>query len=580
MTTTTMASIGRSARQLLLLVAVAAPVNGARGQTFIDVTASAGVGPYAMADGMGGGAAAADYDGDGDVDVFVPNGSGVADQLHRNNGDGTFTEIAAQVCLASTRSNRIALWLDHEGDGDLDLLVAGDCWHAIEDCADGTSLRLYRHDDDGCFVDVTAAAGLLGQWLTPDLTHAGGLATGDLDGDGFLDIVFGGWEGELFVFRNGGDGTFTDATAAAGFAQPLAHYWQPLIADLDGDRRLDVFVAVDFDPNLLFHNQGDGTFAQVGAAAGVGHVMNDMGVTAGDVDDDGDIDLYVTNIYGVDGGTLEHNLLYRNDSTSGAPSFTDVSTAAGVANGAWGWGTTFLDADRDGRLDVAATNGWTYPPWSTDTSRFFRNLGGAPVAFEDLSDEVGFDDPYYGSALVSFDYDRDGDLDLLQACADVGAVRLLENQSAPADGRHWIVVRPRMTGPNSHAIGAVVRVNAGGVTMTRVVTAGTSFMGQEPAESFFGLGAAAVASAVSVEWPGGGTRTIANVAGDRVLAVWSDENSADVNGDGEVGFADLLLLLGEWGSCPPSPAPCVADVDGNGARGFGDLIVILAEWAG
>jgi hypothetical protein len=570
---------GRSARVILLIAAMAGPAGGARGQTFVDATGSAGIGPYAMADGMGGGASAADYDGDGDVDVFVPNGAGAPDQLYRNEGDGTFTEIAAQVCLASTASNRAALWLDHDGDGDLDLLVARDCWHSIEDCTDGTSLRLYRHDDDGCFVDVTAAAGLHGQWLIPDETHTGGLAAGDLDGDGFLDIALAGWEGELHVFMNGGDGTFARAKAGAGFGQPIAHYWQPLIADLDGDRRMDLFVAVDFDPNLLFHNQGDGTFVEVGASAGVAQIMNDMGVAAGDVDGDGDIDLYVTNIFEIDGGVPEHNLLYRNDSVPGAPSFTDVSLAAGVADGAWGWGTTFLDANRDGRLDIAATNGFSFPPWSTDTSRFFRNLGGAPVAFEDASAEVGLDDSYYGSALLSLDYDRDGDLDLLQTCVDVAAMRLLANQSAPADGRHWIVVRPRMAGPNSHAIGAVVRVHAGGATMTRLITAGTSFLGQEPPESFFGLGAATVATAISVEWPGGGTRTVANVAGDRVVTVWSDENPADVNGDGAVGFADLLLLLGEWGSCPPAPAPCGADVDGNGARGFGDLIVILAEWA-
>jgi hypothetical protein len=561
----------------MLLVAAAARAAGA--QTFIDATGSAGIGPYSMADGMGGGASAADYDGDGDVDVFVPNGSGVADQLYRNEGDGTFTEIAAQVCLASTASSRAALWLDHDGDGDLDLLVAGDCWHSIEDCAGGTSLRLYRHDDDGCFVDVTVAAGLHGQWFIPDLTHAGGLAAGDLDGNGFLDVVIGGWEGELRVFMNGGEGSFTDATAAAGFARPIAHFWQPLIADFDGDRWMDLFVAVDFGPNLLFHNQHDATFAEVGAAAGVGHVMNDMGVAAGDVDGDGDVDLYVTNIFGVDGGAPEHNLLYRNDGASGAPAFTDVAQAAGVDDGAWGWGTTFLDADRDGHLDIAATNGWTYPPWSTDTSRLFRSLGGDPVSFEDVSDEVGFDDPFYGSALLSLDYDRDGDLDLLQTCADAGAMRLLANQSAPTDGRHWLAVRPRMAGPNTHAIGAVVRVLAGGAMMTRVITAGTSFLGQEPAESFFGLGASTVAGAVSVEWPGGGTRTLANVAGDRVVTVWSDESPADVDGDGAIGFGDLLLLLGEWGPCPPAPAPCGADVDGDGARGFGDLIVILAEWA-
>ena len=143
---------------------------------FEDVSKAAGIQPYSVAqNGMGGGIAAADFDDDGDIDFFVPNAFGVADQLYRNTGDGQFEEIAAEAGVASTASNRCALWLDYDGDHALDLLVAGDCWHTINNCSGGTSLRLYRQYAPGLFDDVTLGAGLYGQWATPDATHAAGL---------------------------------------------------------------------------------------------------------------------------------------------------------------------------------------------------------------------------------------------------------------------------------------------------------------------------------------------------------------------------------------------------------------------
>ena len=336
---------------VMCLAMIAAPAVGQ--VEFAEVGASRGIEPYSMASGMGGGVAAADFDDDGDIDLFVPNGLGVPDQLYRNTGTGRFEEIAGTIGLASTASNRCALWLDYDGDHDLDLLVAGDCWHAAGKCTDGTSLRLYRQDDDGVFEDVTVQAGLFGQWLTPNVTHAAGLCAGDVNNDGFLDVVLSGWEVELRLFVNNTDGTFCETAARSGIGGVERLHWQPVMADFNDDGLLDLFVLVDFSANVLFVNQGSGMFLETAGPAGLDNAMNDMGVTIGDYDNDGDPDLYITNIYEDEDGVQEHNVLYRNDSVGAALSFTDVSERAGVSDGGWGWGTTFLDADNDGMLDIA-----------------------------------------------------------------------------------------------------------------------------------------------------------------------------------------------------------------------------------
>ncbi len=583
---------------------------------FEEIGASAGLGTYVSPTGWSAGAAASDYDGDGDVDLFVPTGAGSPNLLYQNNGDGTFTDIAGAVGLALTESCRVALWFDRDGDGDQDLLVLGDCYFNIYDPTATSSVcnqtvTLYEQTGPGQFVDVTAGSGLETTVLTSELTARAGVAAGDLNGDGYLDLCILNYLGVAHVLFNQGDGTFATTTDALGVTPPTTQrYHQLLMLDFDDDGWLDLYFAIDLVANQLWLNQRDGTFVEGAAAAGLANSMNDMGLAAGDYDADGDLDLYVTNITAFG----KHNVLLRNDSVGGALAFVDVSEALGVDNGFWGWGTTFLDADNDGKVDLAATNGWSTFPWLADPSRFFHNQG---ANFSDASVAVGFDDTEFGSGLIAFDHDRDGDPDLLQSCI-CGPLRLLDNVAvAPGSIGNSLLVRPRMLGPNPRSIGAMVRLENGGESQMRLISAGTSFLGQEPAEALFGLGSATTADLIIVEWPDGTQTTRLDVSGpildlihggpgdldadgdvdnddaDLWIACWSgagipyvgDCRAADFDADGDVDCRDWGRFRAEFeessGGAPDiNPVNCVrpfvrGDVDGDDRVGLGDVILSL-----
>jgi hypothetical protein len=523
---------------ILLVVGVTAAAMADAPIQFVDVSTARGIHPYQMAYGLGGSVVAADFDDDGDVDLFVPNEQGWADQLYLNLGAGLFEEVATAAGVASLGRSRVALWFDYDGDSLLDLFVVGDCWSEDTDCSTEPTFRLYRQLAGTQFQDVTSSAELPDSRVDTT-SQAGGLAAGDINDDGYLDLVIGLWEtGPTRLLLNDGDGTFTEITAASGLgsAADVANH-QSILHDFDGDGRLDIFNAIDYEPNNLWINRGGNTFTDEAATAGVDTAMNEMGVALGDHENDGDLDLYVTNIAA---GSL-HSVFFRNDTVGSTLQFTEVAQELGVDQGFWGWGTTFLDADNDGWLDLAATNGYSVPPFSTDPSRFFLNQGGDPVTFVDMSDASGFNDTLWGSALVAADLDRDGDLDLVQSCNGnglAGSLRVLDNQQgAAAMANNYLVVKPRMSGTNHRAIGAVVRIEVVGTQMMRLITAGTSFLGQEPAEAFFGIGGATIVDRVTVEWPVGGQTELTGVAVNQVLTVTVDTDS-DNDGTPDVSDGD------------------------------------------
>lgn len=515
---------------------------------FTDVGPQRGIQPFVMPPGPYSSVAAADYDDDGFVDVFVPNVAGVPDQLYHNLGNGSFEDVAAPVGLASLENDRTALWFDYNGDQRIDLVVGVDCRTEPTSpqgtpCVNPVSLRLYRQNSDGTFEDVTVQAGLdLGWGNGYTNSHRSGFSAGDINNDGFLDLFEGTWNGRKYLYLNNTDGTFTDVTVASGMSDATFNYQQSVFYDFNRDGWMDIYVAVDSQvENQLWINQGDGTFIDMATSAGVDHARFDMGIALGDFDNDGDIDFYVTQI--------NNNVFYRNDSIGPSLSFVNISATLGTTNGGWGWGTTFLDVDNNTLLDLAATNGRVDTPWEVDQSRFWYHQGGYPIAYLDASAQVQFNDTDIASSLISFDYDRDGDIDMMQSVSEGGPLRLLENTpGASALANHYLVVRPRMDGTNHYAIGSVVRITAGSTNMMRPIHAGISTVGQEPAEAFFGLGDATVADQITIEWPDGSWEQHLGVAADQVVNYLRIQGDFDWDGavlPGTDTAVFISVLIGE-----------------------------------
>ena len=532
-------------------------------QNFTDVTLTSGVidvtSTSNILDSFGSGASIADFDNDGDLDVFVGTEFGLTNLLYQNLGNNQFQEVALALGINSTYKNRAALWLDYDGDQLLDLLLLGDCLGVDSTCEDRVSVFLYKQNSDGNFTEISNSGLEFGdRYSVPDVSDAlvGGVASGDINNDGYLDVIVTVWGKEaigakMSFFLNNQDGTFTDISVSSNLGLTLASRYQPIFYDFNYDGYLDIYINVDFGANEFWLNNGDNTFNDIAGNIGADNAFNEMGMTIGDYDNDGDMDIYSTNITADDNGTFEYNILLKNDwSATNQLGFTEVSNTLNIAESGWDWGTTFFDANNDGFLDLASTNGWS-DSWGPDSSKFWLNVDG--VLFSDNSNDSGFNDTLKAASLLAFDMDRDGDLDLLQSIKDNGKflpIRLYENNiNLSLNPNNYLVIKPRMNGANHFAIGAVVKINYdNGKTGMRLITAGTSFYGQEPAEAFFGLSNNTIVNEIRVEWPDNTTTVVQDIAANQIITITND---SVLNTDGfnslEVKFypnptSDILSL--------------------------------------
>ena len=475
---------------------------------------------------MGSGVAVIDYDGDGLQDLyFVDSGSLVdhesgsqpgGNRLYRNLGGFHFEDATNRAGVAGRGYGMGAVVGDYDADGHPDLYVT--CF--------GSNI-LYRNRGDGTFEDVTGPAN------ADDARWSTGAAFLDFDGDGLLDLFVQNYVDFTIakhrpcyasrkvvyctpdqydrvparLLHQKPNHTFEDVSEASGIGRLPGKGLAVCVADLDDDGRPDIYCANDTTMNFLFHNIDGKQFEELGLVSGAGLGDNGreqagMGVDAADVDDDGRVDLVVTNFQ------FEPNSLYRND---GALTFTEVSSLAGIASASMprlGFGTRFFDYDNDGVLDLVVANGHVYDnaeeltPVSSHAQppTLMRGIGGGRFVEVTAQSGRGLGNPIVGRGLAVADLDNDGDLDVVMT-TNGGAPRVFENLGGNANA--WLGVRAVGTRRDSTAIGARVTLQCGGRTQTREVRSGGSYLSQSDLRLVFGLGSATRVERLEVRWPGG-----------------------------------------------------------------------------
>jgi hypothetical protein len=480
-----------------------------------------------------------DFDDDGWLDIFLVNGTrfeskwtaanAPTNRLYKNNRDGTFTDVTVKAGLARTGWGQGCCVGDYNNDGNTDLLVTywGDC-------------VLYRNRGDGTFTDVSESSGLA---KTARKTPAGfnrwntGCAFLDYNRDGHLDLFIANYidfdpktvpvpeggncrykglpvacgppgldGGKNILFRNNGDGTFADVSTASGILKtPGTYGLGVLVSDFDNDGWPDIYVANDSTSSALYRNNHDGTFTDIAIEAGVayspdGKPQAGMGVSAGDYDGDGNFDIVKTNFAG------DTSSLYRN---LGNNSFEDMTFQAGLGRNTrfLGWGAMFADFDNDGRPDIVLTNGHVYPEVGDSAAEsgyrqrkvLYRNLGNG--RFGDVSSEggSGIVEQVSGRGCAVGDFDNDGDLDIVVNCIN-DFPQLLRCDTR--DGNNWIKLRLTGIKSNRSAIGARVYCQAGDRRQMDEVRSGGSYLSQNDLRIHFGL-AEADRAAIEIRWPSG-----------------------------------------------------------------------------
>lgn len=532
----------------LLLVSPAATAPGDR--RFVDVTAGAGIqfrhqsgafGRKYLPETMGSGGAFLDADGDGWLDVLLINstrwprrpGAAGRHALYRNNGNGTFTDVTAPSGLGVEMYGMGAAAADYDNDGRVDVYITG---------LGGN--RLFRGAGGGRFADVTAAAGVAASGFS---TSAAWL---DYDRDGRLDLFvarYVDWsiERDLFctldgktksyctpesykgesplLFRQRGDGTFEDATRAAGLHDPTAKALGVALLDFDGDGAVDIFVANDTQPNRLYRNRGNGTFVDVATTAGIafneaGVARAGMGVDAADIDGSGRPSLVIGNF------SNEMMALYVNEGNGLFIDEAPTSTIGRVSLLKLTFGCFFFDYDLDGLLDIFAANGHV----ADDIERVQPRVTYAQAPhllrqtarrrFEDVTMRLGADlsKPMVARGAAYGDYDRDGDPDLL-VTTNNGPARLLRN-----DGPTTRALKLSLRGgaSNRDAIGArVVMRLAGGSRVSHMIKTGSSYLSQSELPVTVGLGTAGAVDGIEITWPNGRVERLPGAAPGQTLHI-------------------------------------------------------------
>ena len=485
---------------------------------------------------MGAGGLFFDYNNDGHLDIYLVNSGTLSydaqstrpanhsDRLYHNNGDGTFTDATMEAGLQQNHGYGMGcLAADYDNDGDADLYLTN-----------FGKNRLYRNNGDGTFTDVTSHAGV------GDDSWSVSASFGDFNLDGYLDLYVTNYldyhietahacflEGiHIYcgpheypgardtLYQNNGDGTFTDVTARAGLHND-GKGLGTLFTDYNSDGYPDIFVANDAVPDFLYRNNGDGTFTDVAVTAGVaynseGRATASMGIAIGDYDNDALPDLFVTNF------SLEINSLFHND---GDGFYTMTTFETGLADPSFsqlGFGTQFLDADNDGTLELFVANGHVWDNVSNITPslsykqqcQLFGNIGTGQ--YSDLSETAGpfFKRPVVARGVAIGDYNNDGAVDILVTCCGEPPVLLRNDSQTAHRKRNWVKIRLVGTESNRDGIGAKVWVQTDKHTQFKEATCGGSYASSSDPTLHFGIGTQEIIQSIKVQWQSGRSQTV------------------------------------------------------------------------
>lgn len=481
-------------------------------QTFTRVETAANLAQIANTNGV----AVADYDQDGDLDIFFTgyknfliNDTNTWNHLMRNNGDGTFADVTVEAGfgiqyindgLYAARGEKMgAAWGDYDNDGYPDIFLANSRLD-----------QLYHNNGDGTFTDVTAQAGVEGC----NVCYSSSGLWWDHDRDGDLDLYVSVLNNENIMYQNNGDGTFTNITELSGLkGADNAITWSAVAVDAGKDNILDLYCLNDTQANEFFENRSGQKYNESALAYRLADEGASMGTAIGDCNNDGRFDIYVTNIY----NHLPNPLFIDK----GNRRYENKAKEYGVDNTGWGWGTTFLDYDHDGDEDLAAVNGpidelFGEVQPDIDNVLFKNMLLEEDMHFNNISVETGFLGKAKSKGLEAFDYDQDGDLDIVVANMEEGAY-FFENDAADNAIGTWLQIKLEGTFSNRDAFGTTVKIRMGDRWLHRYHH-GAAIFGGSIKPVHFGVGDATMIDEIRFTWLTGITEAIYNVPVNQTIS--------------------------------------------------------------